>query len=52
MRTIEADTAPTRAEAELLITPAVLDDLRQRTQEQDLRPSINTLQTRELLDGD
>ncbi|MGO9976204.1 MAG: hypothetical protein ACLP01_26055 [Solirubrobacteraceae bacterium] len=52
VRTIEADTAPTRAEAELLITPAVLDDLRQRTQEQDLRPSINTLQTRELLDGD
>ncbi len=52
LTTIEADIAPTRAEAERLITLAVLEDLRQRTQEQDLRPSINTLVTRELLDDE
>ncbi len=52
MTTIEADTAPTRADAERLITPAVFDDLRRRTQEQDPRPSINTPETRELLDGE
>lgn len=47
---IERDTAPTRAEAEYLVTPAIFDDPGRRAQAQDLSPSIQTLETRELLD--
>jgi hypothetical protein len=47
--TIEADAAPTRAEAEQLTTPVVLDDVRLRTKEHEVQPSVQTIGSSELL---